>query len=82
MEQELSHDKIRDQIVVFHDATPDSGDRRYTINSRRCMGPHTQEQRHVVLAMMTRPYKPRDSAQSALLLSYLSYFLNAPLYTP
>jgi hypothetical protein len=52
VEQELSHDKIRDQIVVFHDATPDSGDRRYTINSRRCMGPHTQEQRHVVLAMM------------------------------
>jgi len=32
------------------------------------LGPsHTQTQRHGVLAMMIRPYKPRDSARSALL---------------
>jgi hypothetical protein len=36
---------------------------------RDAWAPHTQTQRHGALAMMTRPYKPRDSA----FLSYLSY---------
>ena len=40
--------------------------RRYAI-PRDAWAPHTQTQRHGVLAMMIRPYKPRDSARSALL---------------
>ena len=41
------------------------------------LGPlHTQTQRHGVLAMMIRPYKPRDSARSALLT--LQYVTDAP----
>ena len=57
-------DKIRDQIVGgCHDAT-----RLATLrNSAMPLAPHTQTQRHGELAMMTRPYKPRDSARSALL---------------
>ena len=74
---------IRDKIVGFHDAT-----RLATLHNSAMPGPLTpsQSQRHgVCTAMMIRPYKPRDSARSALLTavrnrrSGLSYYLIYPL---
>ena len=58
------------------------GFRRYTTRDatqfRDAWAPHTQIQRHGVLAMMTRPYKPRDV--SYLILSYLIHGRKATLH--
>ena len=56
-------------VTTLHDT------RRYAIPTqfRNAWAPHTQTQRHGELALMIRPYKPRDSARSALLdCSYFS----------
>jgi len=57
--------KRSDKIVGFHDATAYTT--RDATQFRNAWAPHTQTQRHGVLAMVIRPYKPRDSARSALL---------------
>ena len=56
--------------------------RRYTTRDatqfRDAWASHTQAQRHGVLAMMIRPYKPRDSARSALLTAVSQYVTDDP----
>ena len=54
--------------------------RRYTVP--RCWAPHTQTQMYGILAMMTRPYKPRDSARSALLTAVRHRRSGLALHTP